>query len=136
MSSKVQVTKRLARRGRKTFADIADPLGPWFDGVAYLKKNQSDERFVAASKNKKFGILGGEISGLIAGLMLDSVGVHNWKIFEYSDCIGGRIMTVYLNNTLPEDQYHELGPMRFPDILNEMNAGNDSLQVKFLNWIQ
>ncbi|KAK7408251.1 hypothetical protein QQX98_009563 [Neonectria punicea] len=160
-SREVHVTKRLARRGRKTFADVADPLGPWFDGVAYLKQKQPDERFVASSKNKTFGILGGGISGLTAGLMLDSVGVHNWKILESSDRIGGRIMTAYLNNTVPEDgQYHELGPMRFPveitdpdtndtfpimdqrmvfqlaDILNKINAGNDSLQVKFSNWIQ
>ncbi|KAH7145505.1 L-amino-acid oxidase [Dactylonectria estremocensis] len=160
-SGKVQVTKRLARRGRKTFADVADPMGPWFDGVAYLKQKQPDDRFVASSKNKTFGILGGGISGLTAGLMLDSVGVHNWKILESSDRIGGRIMTTYLNNTAPEDgQYHELGPMRFPveitdpdtndtfpimdqrmvfqlaDVLNEMNASNETLQVKFSNWIQ
>ncbi|KPM39019.1 L-amino-acid oxidase [Neonectria ditissima] len=160
-SAKVQVTKRLARRDRKTFADVADPMGPWFDGIAYLKQKQPDERFVASSKNKTFGILGGGISGLTAGLMLDSVGVHNWKILESSDRIGGRIMTTYLNNTTPEDgQYHELGPMRFPveitdpetndtfpimdqrmvfqlaDILNKKNAGNETLQVKFSNWIQ
>lgn len=67
-SGKVQVTKRLARRGRKTFADVADPMGPWFDGVAYLKQKQPDDRFVASSKNKTFGILGGGISGLTAGV--------------------------------------------------------------------
>ncbi|KAF5026952.1 hypothetical protein F66182_982 [Fusarium sp. NRRL 66182] len=161
-SGTIQVTKqRLKRRGRKTFADVADPMGPWFDGVAYLKQKQPDERFVAASKNKTFGILGGGISGLTAGLMLDSVGVHNWKILESSDRIGGRIMTAYLNNSSPEDgQYHEMGPMRFPveindpdtndtfpimdqkmvfqlaDVLNKKNAGNKELQVHFSNWIQ
>lgn len=93
--------------------------------------------------------------------MLDSVGIHNWKILESSERVGGRIRTVYLNGTSPEDgQYHELGPMRYPfeitdsetnetfpimdqrmvfqlaDILNEFNAGNDTLQVEFIEWIQ
>ena len=93
--------------------------------------------------------------------MLDSVGIHNWKILESSQRVGGRISTVYLNGTSPEDgQYHELGPMRFPyeitdaetnetfpimdqrmvfqmaDVLNELNAGNETLQVKFWEWIQ
>lgn len=92
---------------------------------------------------------------------MDSVGIHNWKILESSDRVGGRIRTVYLNGTSPEEgQYHELGPMRFPfeitdsetnetfpimdqrmifqlaDVLNELNAGNDSVQVKFWEWIQ
>ncbi|KAI9150641.1 L-amino-acid oxidase [Paramyrothecium foliicola] len=160
-SEKLTVKKRLSRRDRKTFADVADPMGPWFDGVAYLEQKQPDDAFVAASKNKTFGILGGGIAGLTAGLMLDSVGVHNWKILESSHRIGGRIMTAYLNGTAPEEgQYHEMGPMRFPleitdsdtnetfpimdqrmvfqlaDILNELNAGNDTLQVKFWDWIQ
>ncbi|KAF4451642.1 L-amino-acid oxidase [Fusarium albosuccineum] len=160
-SEKIEVTKRLSRRQRKTFADVADPMGPWFDGVAYLEAKQPDDRFVAATKNNTFGILGGGISGLAAGLMLDSVGVHNWKILESSDRIGGRIMTSYLNNSSPEEgQYSELGPMRFPveitdedtnttfpimdqrmvfqlaDVLNKINAGNKKLQVDFIDWIQ
>lgn len=94
-------------------------------------------------------------------LMLDSVGIHSWKILESSERVGGRIRTVYLNGTSPEEgNYHELGPMRFPyeitdsetnetfpimdqrmifqlaDVLNEMNAGNETLQVKFWEWIQ
>lgn len=93
--------------------------------------------------------------------MLESVGIHNWKIIESSNRVGGRIRTTYLNGTGPAaHQYHELGPMRFPvsvkdsdtnetyqimdhrmvfqlaDVLNEMNAGNDTLQVKFIPWIQ
>lgn len=93
--------------------------------------------------------------------MLDSVGIHNWKIIESSNRLGGRMKTTYLNGTSPADhQYHELGPMRFPhsitdpdtnetfpimdqrmvyqlaDVLNELNAGNDSLQVKLIPWIQ
>lgn len=93
--------------------------------------------------------------------MLDSVGIHSWKILESSERVGGRIRTVYLNGTTPDEaQYHELGPMRFPfeitdpetkekfpfmdqrmifqlaDVLNGLNAGNESLQVKFWDWIQ
>ena len=47
--------------------------------------------------------------------MLDSVGIHDWKILESSSRLGGRMMTAYLNGTSPEEgQYHEMGPMRFP----------------------
>jgi hypothetical protein len=69
VSSKVETKKRRVRRqSRKAFADVADPMGPWFDGVAYLKQKQPDEIFVAAAKNKKFGILGAGISGLVTGV--------------------------------------------------------------------
>jgi hypothetical protein len=66
VSSEVKTKKRRIRRqSRKAFADVADPMGPWFDGVAYLEQKQPDEIFVAAAKNKKFGILGAGISGLV-----------------------------------------------------------------------
>lgn len=93
--------------------------------------------------------------------MLDSVGIHNWKILESSNRLGGRVRTAYLNGTSPEEgQYHEMGPMRFPyeihdettnetypindqkmifqlaDVLNELNAGNESMKVEFIPWIQ
>ncbi|KAK2936613.1 Sodium:neurotransmitter symporter [Fusarium oxysporum f. sp. vasinfectum] len=162
-SDELDVVKRLARRTakKKSFADVAGDDSLWFDGVAYLKQKQPDDLFVTATKNKSFGILGGGMSGLLSSLILDSVGIHNWKILESSERIGGRVRTVYLNGTSPEDgQYHELGPMRFPyeltdsetnetfpfmdqrmifqlaDVLNEMNAGNKSLQVEFWDWIQ
>ncbi|CVL06289.1 L-amino-acid oxidase [Fusarium mangiferae] len=162
-SEKLDVVKRFARRSakKKSFADVAGDDSLWFDGVAYLKQKQPDDVFVAATKNKTFGILGGGMSGLLSSLILDSVGIHNWKILESSERIGGRVRTVYLNGTAPEDgQYHELGPMRFPyeltdsetnetfpfmdqrmifqlaDVLNGMNAGNKSLQVEFWDWIQ
>ncbi|CVK99133.1 L-amino-acid oxidase [Fusarium proliferatum] len=162
-SDELDVVKRLARRGekKKSFADVAGDDSLWFDGVAYLKQKQPDDCFVTATKNKTFGILGGGMSGLLSSLILDSVGIHNWKILESSERIGGRVRTVYLNGTSPEDgQYHELGPMRFPyeltdsetnetfpfmdqrmifqlaDVLNGMNAGNKSLQVEFWDWIQ
>ncbi|EGY16172.1 L-amino-acid oxidase [Verticillium dahliae VdLs.17] len=159
-SQELRAKKRMVRR-RLSFADVADPMGPWFDGVEYLQQKQPDEVFVAQVKDKKFGILGAGISGLFTALILDSVGIHNWKILESSHRIGGRMLTSYLNGTSPDDgQYHELGPMRFADeitdpttnetfpimdqrmiyqvadVLNKMNAGNDSLQVKFIDWIQ
>ncbi|KAH7357946.1 flavin-containing amine oxidoreductase-domain containing protein [Plectosphaerella cucumerina] len=161
-SEELVVAKRMARRSeRKSFVDVAGTDSMWFDGVAYLQQKQPDEAFVASAKSKSFGILGGGISGLMSSLLLDSVGIRNWKILESSERVGGRIRTVYLNGTTPEEgQYHELGPMRFPfeitdaetnetfpindqkmvfqlaDVLNELNAGNDAVQVKFWDWIQ
>lgn len=62
------VIKSRKMRKRATFADSTDPMGPWFDGVEYLKQKQPDEVFVASVKNKTFGILGAGISGLHTGV--------------------------------------------------------------------
>lgn len=159
-SDQLNVKARKLRR-RATLSDVAEPLGAWFDGVAYMQQKQPDDVFVAATKEKSIGILGGGMSGLMTSLLLDSVGIHKWKIIESSGRVGGRVRTTYLNNTTPEEhQYHELGPMRFPhtftdpdtnetypimdhrmvyqlaDVLNGLNTGNDSLQIKFIPWIQ
>ncbi|MAD84782.1 MAG: hypothetical protein CL912_17625 [Deltaproteobacteria bacterium] len=92
---------------------------------------------------------------------MDSVGIHNWKILESDNRLGGRIYTTYLNNTSPDEyQYHELGPMRLPmtikdedtnetfpiqdqqlvlqlaNVLNDLNGNDSSLAVKFIPWIQ
>ncbi|KAK2604032.1 hypothetical protein N8I77_006992 [Diaporthe amygdali] len=161
-SEEIPVAKLMARRSvKKSFMEVAGDDSMWFDGVAYLQQKEPDEAFVAAAKNKSFGILGAGMSGLMSSLLLDSVGIHNWKILESSERLGGRFRTVYLNGSSPEEgQYHELGPMRFPveitdsetnetfpfndqriifqlaDVLNELNTGNEAVQVKFWNWIQ
>lgn len=70
-SKKYQVKSRRMKK-RATFADVSDPMGPWFDGVEYLKQKNSNETFVAATKDKKFGILGGGISGLLTAVSLTS----------------------------------------------------------------
>jgi hypothetical protein len=72
---------------RNTLEWLNDPYGPWFDGVAYLKANNNS--FVAGSKDKKIGIVGGGMAGLMSGLLLDSVGMTNWEISESSERIGG-----------------------------------------------
>lgn len=66
-SDQLTVKERKLTR-RATFADVADPMGPWFDGVAYLEQKQPGEVFVAATKNKTFGILGAGISGLMTSV--------------------------------------------------------------------
>ncbi|EOD49011.1 Amine oxidase [Neofusicoccum parvum] len=154
------VTRRKARRST-SFADIADPMGPWFDGVEYLKEKEPDATFVAQSKSKSVGILGGGMSGLMSAHLLESVGISDWKIIEATNRIGGRVHTSYLNGSAPEDyQYQEMGPMRFPvsltntttndtiqimdhrmvfqlaDTLNEMNGHDPSWSVDFIKWIQ
>jgi hypothetical protein len=64
-SSKRFSVKKRAMKKRGTFAQVTDPMGPWFDGVEYLQQKQPDETFVASTKEKKFGILGAGISGLL-----------------------------------------------------------------------
>lgn len=74
ISSEIEAKPRKVRRQSRTaFADVADPMGPWFDGVAYLEQKQPDDVFVAAAKNKRFGILGAGISGLTTGV--------SWSIY-------------------------------------------------------
>jgi hypothetical protein len=68
--SKEHQVKRRQMKKRATFADVSDPMGPWFDGVEYLKQKNSNDTFVAATKEKKFGILGGGISGLLTAVSL------------------------------------------------------------------
>lgn len=146
---------------RESIASVADAMGPWFDGVAYMKSKKNADSFVAKAKNTSVAILGGGMSGLMTSLLLESVGIHDWHIYESSERVGGRIRTKYLNNTTPEQyQYQEMGPMRFPvsityadtnetleiqdhrmvfqlaDTLNKMNTHKPELKVNFIPWIQ
>lgn len=158
-SAPVAVKRNL--RKREDIAAVADVTGPWFDGVAYMKSKQNNASFVAQAKSKKIAIVGGGMSGLLASLLLDSVGIRDWHITESSQRIGGRIRTKYLNGTAPDEyQYQEMGPMRFPvsvkyadtnetlDIqdhkmvfqlgatLNKLNGNRSDIAVNFIPWIQ
>ncbi|KAJ5145466.1 Amine oxidase [Penicillium bovifimosum] len=146
---------------RESIADVADAMGPWFDGVSYMKSKKNSKAFVSKAKKTSVAILGGGMSGLMTSLLLDSVGIHDWHIYESSGRIGGRIRTKYLNNTAPDQyQYQEMGPMRFPvsityadtnetleiqdhrmvfqlaNTLNTMNAHRPDLAVNFIPFIQ
>lgn len=37
---------------RQVIADVADPSGPWFDGVAYMKSKNNSASFVASAKDQ------------------------------------------------------------------------------------
>lgn len=149
------------RRKREEISEIADMMGPWFDGVAYMRTKQNNASFVAVAKSKKIAIIGGGMAGLMTSLLLDSVGIHDWHITESSQRIGGRVRTKYLAGSTPEQyQYQEMGPMRFPvstkyadtnetldiqdhkmvfqlgEVLNQMNGNDSTLAVKFIPWIQ
>ncbi|KAF1348475.1 flavin-containing amine oxidoreductase-domain containing protein [Delphinella strobiligena] len=138
-------------------SEIMDAMGPWFDGVEYLKEKEPEEVFVAQTKSKTVGILGGGMSGLMTAHLLDFVGFYDWQIIEASSRIGGRVHTAYLNGTTPDQyQYQEMGPMRFPvsitldnetleiqdhkmvfQLASVLNEQNDlDYQVNFIPWIQ
>ncbi|KAJ5753369.1 uncharacterized protein N7511_007522 [Penicillium nucicola] len=137
-----------------------DALGTWFDGVAKIKdKLDTNGGVISGSspKNSSLAIVGGGISGLATGLMLDSVGVHNWEIIEASDRVGGRFRTKYVADT---QEWAEMGPMRLPysvtykddnetllysdhqltfqmaTILNDMNKNDSQWKIEFIPWIQ
>lgn len=129
-----------------------DALGAWFDGVAAINKTSDPQH-----RDVKIAIVGGGVSGLATGLMLDSVGVHNWEIIEADDRVGGRFRTKFVGGT---QEYAEMGPMRLPhsvkyksdnsthyytdhlmvwqlaDWLNELNGHDEKWKIEFIPWIQ
>lgn len=70
-SEDLAVAKRVARRSAKrSFVEVAGDDSMWFNGVAYLEQKEPDESFVAAAKNKSFGIIGAGMSGLMSSVSL------------------------------------------------------------------
>jgi monoamine oxidase len=126
-------------------------------------RSQDKVEAISADKARRtsVAIVGGGIAGLMASHLLSTAGIENWHIYESSQRLGGRIRTVYLNNTKPEQyQYQEIGPMRIPveikytdtnewlpfadhrmvtrlvETLNEKNAPNHpELLIKFIPFI-
>ncbi|GKT54038.1 L-amino-acid oxidase [Colletotrichum tofieldiae] len=130
-----------------------DSNGAWFEQIATLNGSSVFNK----GTNVSIAIVGAGISGLATGLMLDSVGIHNWEIIEASDRVGGRFRTIFVGDT---DEFAEMGPMRLPykvtyksdnstheytdhqmtfqlaEILNEMNKDDPELKIDFIPWIQ
>ncbi|KAL4867887.1 hypothetical protein BDV12DRAFT_209485 [Aspergillus spectabilis] len=163
-SDPVRLTRRVKKRSVAAM-DIPllkdfDPLGAWFDGVAAIKQKTESTGGVSSGpspKESKIAIVGAGISGLAIGLMLDSVGVHNWEMIEASDRVGGRFRTRYVAGT---DEWAEMGPMRLPysvtykddnetlrytdheltfqlaETLNDMNKNDTKWRIDFIPWIQ
>jgi hypothetical protein len=82
-------SRSTSMKKRSTLSEINNPYGAWFDGVAYLASKNQSESFIAGKKDQKIGIVGGGMAGLMSGLLLDEVGIHNWEISESSQRIGG-----------------------------------------------
>ena len=72
-----------------------------------------EEKSKALPTDTKICIVGGGISGLYAGLILDHLGVA-YDILEASDRPGGRILTHYFSTR--KHDYYDIGAMRFPNI--------------------
>ncbi|KAG5205922.1 L-amino acid oxidase LaoA [Trichophyton interdigitale] len=139
------------RYGKPLLSDF-DALGAWFDGIAALKGTS-----IPRQPNVTVGIVGGGISGLAMGLMLDSIGFHNWEIIEASNRVGGRFRTVFVGGT---QEFAEMGPMRLPytinyksdnstheytdhrmtfqlaEWLNDLNGYDSKWKIEFIPWIQ
>lgn len=153
-----QQSKKRSNEDQLLLQDF-DSLGAWFDGVASIKEKTHQNGAVTSDQKKKnasIAIVGAGISGLATGLMLDSVGVHNWEIIEASDRVGGRFRTKFVGGT---QEWAEMGPMRLPhsvtykngetleytdhrmtfqlaEILNEMNHNDPEWKSSFIPWIQ
>lgn len=79
-----------------TNATGIDAWGPWFDGVELLQSKNLGAVDVFTAKNKKIGIIGGGMSGLMTFLSLKQAGFENLEIIEAGERLGGRVHTVYL----------------------------------------
>lgn len=87
-SEDLPVAKRISRRSiKKSFVEVAGDDSMWFNGVAYLEQKQPDESFVAAAKNKSFGILGAGMSGLMSSVSLTLPGVIDLHALGLTVCI-------------------------------------------------
>ncbi|KAL8787446.1 MAG: hypothetical protein Q9213_002223 [Squamulea squamosa] len=71
-----------------------------------------DEKSHALPPAAKIYIVGGGVSGLYAGLILDHLGVA-YDILEASPRPGGRILTHYFSTR--KHDYYDIGAMRFPN---------------------
>lgn len=144
-------TKPQSECGRPLLEDF-DSLGAWFEGV-----NSINCTSIPRNDNVTIAIIGGGVSGLATGMMLDSIGMHNWEIIEASDRVGGRFRTKFVGDT---QEYAEMGPMRLPwsityksdnttheytdhrltfqlaDTLNKMNRNDPKYKIDFIPWIQ
>ncbi|KAF7590848.1 hypothetical protein BBP40_002317 [Aspergillus hancockii] len=101
---------------RAIVAQIPEASNAWFDGINYMRSQaRLDAISSETAKKTSVAIIGGGIAGLMSSHLLSQVGIDNWHIHESSQRLGGRIRTVYLNDTNPEEyQYQEIGPMRIP----------------------
>ncbi|KAG8406093.1 hypothetical protein J3458_021424 [Metarhizium acridum] len=137
---------------RPALLENFDAIGAWFEDVAAINGTS-----IARRPNVTIAIVGAGISGLTTGLMLDSIGVHNWEIIEASDRIGGRFRTKYVGGT---QEWAEMGPMRLPysikyrsdnttheytdhrmtfqlaEWLNKLNKNDTKWKVDFIPWLQ
>ncbi|UQC77350.1 L-amino-acid oxidase [Colletotrichum lupini] len=68
--------------------------GAWFDQVAALDGSSESSK----NTNISIAIVEAGIYGLAIGLMLDSVGVHNWELIKASDRVGGRFRTIFVGD--------------------------------------
>lgn len=80
-SAPFNAKKRMAKRAA-AFADVADAMGPWFDGVEYLQQKEPENVFVSSAKSKSVGIIGGGMSGLMSAVSI----LHIAKPISYSSC--------------------------------------------------
>ncbi|KAL1892539.1 hypothetical protein Cpir12675_004510 [Ceratocystis pirilliformis] len=161
-SNSYRVKRDLAAKAKRdgiAMPDVPniDMMGPWFDGVAALD-GKSIGAVNSNIKNKKIGILGAGMSGLMTYLVLHQAGFKNIEILEAAQRLGGRVHTEYLTGGPFDYSYQEMGPMRFPyqvvynnithnitdhqlvfqlaTELNTLNNHNKNWSVDFIPWYQ
>ncbi|KAL8870567.1 MAG: hypothetical protein Q9174_003421 [Haloplaca sp. 1 TL-2023] len=143
-----------------TNASGIEANGPWFDGVASLEGMESTAVDTAQAKEKRIAIVGAGMAGLMTWLCLNMSGFQNVEIIEAGQRLGGRVHTAYLEGGPSDNQYWDMGPMRFPEsvkyagsnetvlindqqlvfqlgeIMNQMNQGQPNYTLDFIPWIQ
>ncbi|KAG6034763.1 hypothetical protein E4U41_006401 [Claviceps citrina] len=163
-SEPLDLTRVLLKRATKpiamTEANGFDPIGPWFDGVKFLKQKPPSAVDVGAAKKKKIAIVGAGLSGLTTYLLLHQAGFTNVQVLEASNRLGGRVHTQYLTGGPQDYSYQELGAMRLPvdyvdpdskkkynisdtqlvfeliAEMNRLNADRSHLRLELIDWVE
>ncbi|KAI5288111.1 hypothetical protein KEM54_005463 [Ascosphaera aggregata] len=131
-STPIQMTKRRMRKRvdiPMTNASGIDAQGPWFDGVAALKKIGISSVDAKRARGKKVAIVGAGMAGLMVYLNLKEAGFENIVILEATERVGGRLRTDYFGGEPWDYRYQEMGPMRFP-LKIKYSGANESVTIK------
>ncbi|KAG5986745.1 hypothetical protein E4U54_005277 [Claviceps lovelessii] len=159
-AAKRQIAKRAAAKIPMTHSNHFDPLGPWFDGLKFVRQREPSVVDVKAAKAKEIAIVGAGLSGLMTYLILHQSGFTNLTMLEASDRLGGRIHTTYLTGGPSDYSYQDLGAMKIPldytdpesgntmnisdfqlvyrliEEMNRLNADNETLRMDVTPWIE
>ncbi|KAK1994913.1 hypothetical protein LX36DRAFT_672817 [Colletotrichum falcatum] len=131
-SEELRVARRMPRRSAKrSFAQVAGDDSMWFNGVVYLDYSWTR---LASTTGRSWSRP--SVSAAASGLYISTAppprtaSITNFGPMRFPV----EITDPETNETFPFNDQRVI--FQLADILNELNAGNESVQVRFGEWIQ